>query len=115
MVHSQIRLNSNKTEIKSEFSEDEYSLEEMKVDGIDAISIFTERVNLLYMFNSEGICKANILIPHMQGDLNYFVESFNNKYVIISDKEWKMYTDNGIAKIELIYTDDKPLFKSSAD
>jgi hypothetical protein len=110
-VNGQIRLNSNKSEIKSEFFESKYSLEEMNIDGIDAISIFTDRANILYMFNSNNVCKISILVPHTQGDLNYFVESYNNRYVILSDNEWKMYTENGIAEIKLLYDADKPAFR----
>lgn len=111
----QIRLNSSKTEIKKEFNQAKYSLNEMNIDGIETISIVTERVNLLYMFDSDNICKICLLIPDTQGDLNYYVELYNRQYVVISDKEWKMYNQNGIAKIELIFTNNKPSFKWSTN
>ena len=83
----------------------------MTIDDIDAISIITERVNLLYMFDSEDICKICLLVPDTQGDLNYYVELYNSQYVIVSETEWKMYNKNGIAKIELIFNNNKPSFK----
>jgi hypothetical protein len=46
----------------------------------------------------------NILIPHTQEDLKHFIELYNKEYVIISDTEWKMYSKNNVATIELIYS-----------
>jgi hypothetical protein len=111
LIHSQVRLNSNKFEIKSEFSDEKYALKEMNIEGIDAISIVTEIANVLFMFNSEEKCKIAIIVPHTQGDLNYYVELYNNRYVVVSENEWKMYSDNGIAKIDLLFNAEKPAFR----
>lgn len=111
IAFSQVRLNFTKSEIVSEFSEDKFKLKEFKYEGLDAVTIFTERVNLLYLFNKNKICKASVLIPHTKQDLKYFIELYNREYVIISDTEWKMYSNNNVSTIELIYTKGKQAFR----
>lgn len=111
IIISQVRLNYSKTEILSEFSDSKFKLEEFKYEGLDAVTIFTESVNLLYLFNYNKICKISILIPHTQSDLKYFIELYNREYIIISDTTWKMYSENGVATIELIYAMGKPAIK----
>ena len=104
IVISQVRLNYAKSEIVSEFSDNKFKLKEFKYNGLDAVAIFTVRVNLLYLFNTSKSSIMNILIPHTQEDLKHFIELYNKEYVIISDTEWKMYSKNNVATIELIYS-----------
>jgi hypothetical protein len=108
---SQVRLNYSKSEIVSEFSEYKFRIQEFEYEGLDAVTIFTERVNLLYLFNSNNICKVSILIPHTQQDLKYFIEEYNREYVVMSDTEWKMYSNGNVSTIELIYTQGKQAFR----
>ena len=51
-----------------------------------------------------------MMIPLKQGGLNYFVEDYNSKYVIVSDTEWKFYNQNGIMYISLIEVQGTPAF-----
>lgn len=104
---SQARLGSFAEEIKNEFWEDEYGLKEGYTDdNIYYLSLRMDRVSVLYYFNYDKICQFTIIIPDDQGALNYIVENYNNQYVIVSSTEWKMYSKNGISKIQLIYDEE---------
>ncbi len=104
---SQSRLGSSASEIKSEFWESSYNLSSgYSKNGTYYISIQTERATANYLFDDEGICNICMIIPDNQGALNFYVELYNTKYVIVSSTKWKMYSNNGIANIELIYPED---------
>jgi len=50
-------------------------------------------------------------MPKSVGVLNYYVEKYNNEYVIVSDKEWKYYTNNGLVlHIKLLYLEGNSYF-----
>ncbi len=104
IVFGQARVGSTASEIKSEFKESKYKLKTgYDKDNDYYISIETARATVVYYFNSEKICTMTIIIPDNQGALNIFVETYNNQYVIKSSTSWRMYNENGIANIELIY------------
>lgn len=102
----QARLGMSISDIRSEFSDSSYNLKSgFDDDGDYYITIETERATVFYFFNSQKICYLTIIVPDNQGALNYYVELYNNQYVIVSSKQWKMYSENGIANIELIFPD----------
>lgn len=104
IAFGQARLGTSATEIRSEFSESSYNLKSgYDDDGDYYITIETERATVIYYFNSEKICYLTLIAPDNQGALNYYVELYNKQYVIVSSKQWKMYSENGIANIELVY------------
>lgn len=110
-IFCQIRLNYTKDEIKEEFSHPNYMLDEFNFRSYEAISIVTDDANILYLINSNEVCKICILIPMTEVDLNKYVELYNNSYTKISDTEWKMYSDSGIANIELIFVNNGTGFR----
>lgn len=104
IVFGQARLGSSASEIKSEFWESKYKLKSgYDSDGDYYITIETERATVTYYFNSERVCTLTVIIPDNQGALNFYVELYNKQYVIVSSKQWRMYSDGGIANIHLIY------------
>jgi len=104
IVFGQARLGSTATAVKSEFWESSYNLKSgYDKDGDYYIMITTELATVIYYFNSEKVCYLTAIIPVNQGALNFYVELYNKQYVIINSKQWKMYSDNGIANIKLIY------------
>jgi len=104
---SQARLGSSAQEIKSEYWESKYNVESgYNDDEIYYVSLETDRASVVHFFNNDKICVMSIIAPDNQGALNFYVENYNNQYVIVSSTEWKMYSKNGIAKIKLIYPDD---------
>lgn len=103
----QARLGFSKQEIRTEFIAPRYNLQSGYTDdGTYFISIEVERASVIYLFNSEGYCTATGIIPDNQGALNFFVEMYNDRYVIISPTEWKMYSEDGILSIKLIYPEN---------
>jgi hypothetical protein len=106
-LFSQARLRSSVAEIRAEFSESRYALESgYDSDGDFYISIFTDRATVFYYFNSRRICYMTIIVPDDQGALNMYAELYNKRYVIISPTKWRMYSEYGIADIELLFPKD---------
>jgi len=104
VAFGQARLGTSATDIRSEFSESSYNLKSgYDDDGDYYITVETERATVIYCFNSDKICYLTLISPDNQGALNFYVELYNKQYVIISATEWKMYSESGIAKIELVY------------
>lgn len=106
-VFSQARLGSPASEIKSEFWESSYNLKSGYTDdGIYFICIETKRASVVYYFDDNKICNLCAIVPDNQGALNYYVELYNSQYVIVSSTKWKMYSNGGIAYIELKFPED---------
>jgi hypothetical protein len=111
IAFGQARLGTSATDIRSEFSESSYNLKSgYDDDGDYYITVETERATVIYYFNSDKICYLTLIAPDDQGALNFYVELYNKQYVIVSAKEWKMYSENGIAKIELVYPESGGFF-----
>lgn len=111
IAFGQARLGTSATDIRSEFSESSYNLKSGYDDDSDYyITVKTERATVVYYFNSDKICYLTLIGPDNQGALNFYVELYNKQYVIVSAKEWKMYSENGIAKIELVYPESGSFF-----
>lgn len=101
---SQSRLGYTESQIRSEFSEQVFSTSYTE-KGTKYIHFTNERLLAMYFFNEENICFLCSATPLNGGVLNYMVENFNKKYVIISDTSWKYYTENGlIIYIDLVET-----------
>lgn len=103
---SQARIGFTESQIRSEFYY--LSFEEgVTTEGFKYIYANYERGTIAYYFDDTGLCILTRLIPFTQGDLNYLVESFNSKYVIISETQWKAYLKNGgIVNIYLVTNSD---------
>jgi len=102
----QARLGSTDADIKAEYGQSRYKLKAgYNSSGSYYVSINTGIASVLYFFNEKQVCTSVCIVPNNQGVLNYYVELYNKQYVIVSSKKWKMYSDDGIANIELIYPD----------
>ncbi len=107
---AQARLGSTKDVILKEFKDLEYKTE-LKSKFYEGQEHWFIKVNFklcvaTYFLDKDDICIYTIIKPKSQGSLNYFVEDYNKKYVIVSDKKWRMYTKEGIAYIELVFGDN---------
>ena len=104
IVFGQARLGYSAADINSEFSDISYNLKNgYDKNGDYYIFIKLERASVLYNFDSNKVCTSSIIVPENDSALNFFVEMYNKKYVIISPTSWKMYSSQGISDIELIY------------
>lgn len=102
---SQAMLGYTAYDIKMNFSSNVFT-DGVTDYGDKYISTFFKRALVGYYFNAEGYTDRIIIIPSSQGNLNYYVESYNSRYVIISSTKWTAYSDGGIMNIELIFPDD---------
>jgi len=106
-LKAQSRLGSTAAEIRKEFSDSEFKLESgYTSDYTYYIKIKTSIATVIYYFDSKYICNLCMIIPDDQGSLNFYVEYYNNNYVIISSVKWKMYSEYGISNIELNFLDE---------
>lgn len=106
---SQARVHYTESQIRKEFNNSKF--ETSYTDGgVKFIYKVDENVATYYYFDNESICYMCMMIPLKQGGLNYFVEDYNSKYVIVSDTEWKFYNQNGIMYINLIDVQGTPAF-----
>lgn len=103
--YSQSRNGSTANEIIEEFWHEQYLPKEITNDGGYFISVNIEGINVLYGFNDDFICNVTLIIPPSQGSLNYYVERYNNSYVVISHTQWRMYYEGGYLDITLVYPD----------
>jgi len=63
------------------------------------------------MDTNTKICEFCMYVMNSQGSVNAMVESFNGKYVILSDTEWRAYTDaGGMVDIALQYNYEHGLY-----
>ena len=102
--YSQVRLGSTASEIRQEFPPSVYpTTSGWDNDGDYYLRISFAKSTTTYYFNEDGRCYLVHLWPNTQTDLNWYVQLYNQEYVIISDTEWKMYGPNGICSVRLIY------------
>ena len=102
---AQARLGTAASDIRNEFSHLKMSSGNTD-DGDYYLKVTMERSTVIYYFTSKYICYLTMIIPDDQGMLNWYVEHYNNNYVIINSRKWKMYSANGISNIELLFTDE---------
>ena len=107
---SQARIGYTESQIRSEFSDNTF-YEGVSADGYRYISTKSLRGIVVYYFDEDGFCDQTRMIPYTMADLNYLVQLYNAKYVIISDTHWKAYVQGGgILDIYLRTTSDGTSF-----
>jgi len=102
-VFAQARLGSSEKDIRQEFNSKTFS-SGYTDKGDRYISYEDTDVFVLYYFDENNICDYCVVKPQTRGLLNTYVERYNNQYVIVSNKDWKMYNDNGILCISLVFS-----------
>ena len=106
-VFSQSRLGYTPQDILNEFPPSVFNtVTSYDSDGDYYIQIKFDRCFARYYFNAYQKCWLTLITPHTQGDLNWFVENYNKKYVILSNTHWQMYSNTGISDVRLEYTQD---------
>lgn len=108
--NAQSRLGFSKKEILEEF--EKYNPEfEMKDDGRNYVHFGMDRAVVFQYFNENDLCDMSIIVPRESDDLNFFVQLYNEQYVVLNDRNWKMYSENDtIASIELVHHDGLTFF-----
>jgi hypothetical protein len=99
--YSQSRMGFSESEIRKEFSESKFEVGYTD-SRIKYISTLFDRLYVVYFFNNNNICYMTSATPTDGGMVNFLVENYNKKYVIVDDRNWKSYTENGILYISLV-------------
>lgn len=104
VAFSQSRLGYYPNQILAEFPASIYGTTTgYDQDGDYYIFVRFKRCSVTYYFNYNNQCWLSLITPHTQGNLNWFVELYNNNYVILSNTHWQMYSSEGIGDIRLLY------------
>ncbi|MBN2664076.1 MAG: hypothetical protein JXR68_10540 [Bacteroidales bacterium] len=107
---SQSRIGWTELQIKTEFYSWSFDTDYLN-DGTKYIVTDDENnATIAYFFNEQGLCYLTMVMPSNQVAVNYYVQTYNNQYVIVSDTEWKAYLANGVLVIKLFFGDDGPYF-----
>ena len=101
-ANAQCRIGSTYAEIYSEFETREPSVH-FTDEGQLYLSIQVVTGSALFYFNSEKICVETVIFPKDDDAVNFYVESFNKHYVIMSPTTWRMYSNGTYADITLVY------------
>lgn len=64
-------------------------------EGVPFIISDLELGEFYYYFDINGYCDFVIQVPYTMKSVNGITELYNKKYVIINDREWKAYLDDG--------------------
>ncbi|TYB72666.1 hypothetical protein ES677_01565 [Bizionia gelidisalsuginis] len=108
---AQAHLGTTEKEIRDLHSEKTFKVE-YNDDGEKYISTFMIYGTFIYYFDKKtklsNFCMQIVdEMPYLNGQ----VETYNRKYVIVSDTEWKAYLKGGnILKINLTYNDENKFY-----
>lgn len=109
LSYSQARLGSSWLDIYSEFKE--YSPETRTTDDGELLMVVSwDKIRNYYYFTDKRQCYRTVIYPTTDGALNGLVEIYNKRYVIVSNTEWRMYSNGSISSIKLITHDGITFF-----
>jgi|GEM_PF-2146792 hypothetical protein len=111
-TYSQFFVGDSKKFAKSVLKREKIKFTEDKItDTTGRISwIFENEYQMILVLNTDEIVIRQTLIPEKENGVNEFVKWFNKDFVIISDTEWKNYSNGRIYKIHLEYILGEPFF-----
>ena len=75
-------------------------------DKLLVMTFSTEELIVNYFFNDENLSLFCTIKPLKQGGLQFMVEKYNNRYVVINSNTWKFYTDGTVFICRLKTLDD---------
>ena len=108
---AQARLGSTLEEIKTEFSDKEFTYG-VTDDGEKYIFTNMKYGSFLYYFDKEtNKCDLCAQIPFTSVSLSEQIEIYNNKYVVVTEKSWKAYLEGGsVINIVLDYDEEDKFY-----
>lgn len=112
LVYSQFYVGDSREDVKSVLQKNNVKFTESELtDSTSRISVlYKYDYQMIWVLNSNDIVTRQTLIPEKENGLNEFVKWFNKKFVIISDTEWRNYSNGRIYKIQLEYILREPFF-----
>lgn len=99
------------SEVKAEFPELNWNYKRWG-EGNKKLSMgfLTEKLLVIYFFNEDNKSVYTSIAPQTQGELQSFIESYNQRYVIIDSYTWKFYNDGAVFLCKLKQTDEGRYF-----
>ncbi|MDX2190516.1 MAG: hypothetical protein SFY32_11695 [Bacteroidota bacterium] len=105
-IFCQAKLNYTAKQLRQAFPNEIFE-EYYTNDSTRYIYFEDKTMECIHFFSKkENITNSAIIIPNTNDLLNYLIEECNKHYVIINNKKWRFYSENGILNIELIYRND---------
>jgi hypothetical protein len=109
-ANGQARIGKSKESLTDEFQEYKPKFD-ISTDGKPYMHFEMKYSIVFHYFNEDEICTMSVILPKEEGMLNYLVELYNKSYVIVDDRNWKMYAENGaIATIQLVSENETSFF-----
>jgi len=110
--YSQFFVGDFKETVKSALKSNNLKFTESELtDTTSRISVLYENeYQMIWVLDSNDTVIRQTLIPEMKNGVNEFVKWFNKDFVIISDTEWRNYSNGRIYKIQLEYILREPFF-----
>ena len=65
-----------------------------------------ESMRVMYFFNYNNVSTGTAIVPKNKGTLQWLIETYNNRYVILDNTHWKYYDDGSVYKCTLDQTSD---------
>lgn len=95
------------SEVKAKYPDVEWEYKKWG-EGNDKLTMGfrTEDLLVIYFFNEDNRSLFTTIAPQNQGELQSFIESYNNRYVIIDSYTWKFYNDGAVFLCKLKQTDE---------
>jgi hypothetical protein len=117
LLFSQARMGYSAKELLAEFSDYRYDAKtDYASDGSFFVSIQTEFAMVGYFFDKQDInhtsCNSMIILPKTTTRVNFYVQEYNSKYVILSKVQWRAYLPNGTYLIDLLTDKDGLMYFS---
>jgi len=103
LTNAQSRLGYTLGSIKAEYSN---STVGWTNEGVRILTVEQENFIVFYYFTPADYCNYTVIVPNDMTILSWYIEKYNRSYVIIDNKNWKMYSSEGVADIELVFTED---------
>ncbi len=75
-------------------------------DKLLVMTFSTEELIVNYFFNEDNLSLFCTIKPLKQGGLQFLVEKYNNRYVVINSNTWRFYADGTVFICKLKTLDD---------
>lgn len=109
VVVSQIRFGYTPEEIEKDFPGGEIGVGSTE-DGQKFMSIVYEGDLAIYLFDKNGYCIGNSIVPGSKESLEKLLEVFDEDYIKVSDSIWVFRYGSGVVKIEMVLDEGEVFF-----
>lgn len=105
-VMSQALIGYTPRQVKDKFPDKEWEYYKWGDNDNLVMTFRTDELVVNYFFNDDNLSLFCTIKPLKQGGLQFLVEKYNNRYVIIDSGTWKFYSDGTVFICRLKTLDD---------